>query len=78
MATWPLGRQNQSQLGNRCPHCWWRVGFGGGLLPPSIFSMLKLSLFLSQALSQRDPPHNNFFFFDGMKGSGVVECLGPK
>ncbi|CAO2626914.1 SUMO-activating enzyme subunit 1, partial [Lemmus lemmus] len=31
-----------------------------------------------KALSQRDPPHNNFFFFDGMKGSGVVECLGPK
>uniref|UniRef100_H0WWS2 SUMO-activating enzyme subunit 1 n=1 Tax=Otolemur garnettii TaxID=30611 RepID=H0WWS2_OTOGA len=31
-----------------------------------------------KALSQRDPPHNNFFFFDGMKGSGIVECLGPK
>ncbi|XP_051632674.1 SUMO-activating enzyme subunit 1-like isoform X5 [Manacus candei] len=30
-----------------------------------------------KALSQRDPPHNNFFFFDGLKGSGVVECLGP-
>ncbi|KFO26273.1 SUMO-activating enzyme subunit 1 [Fukomys damarensis] len=31
-----------------------------------------------KALSQRDPPHNNFFFFDGMKGNGTVECLGPK
>uniref|UniRef100_A0A2R9ALI4 SUMO1 activating enzyme subunit 1 n=1 Tax=Pan paniscus TaxID=9597 RepID=A0A2R9ALI4_PANPA len=31
-----------------------------------------------KALSQRDPPHNNFFFFDGMKGNGIVECLGPK
>ncbi|XP_029335112.1 SUMO-activating enzyme subunit 1 [Mus caroli] len=31
-----------------------------------------------KALSQRDPPHNNFFFFDGMKGSGIVECLGPQ
>ncbi|XP_007941067.1 SUMO-activating enzyme subunit 1 [Orycteropus afer afer] len=31
-----------------------------------------------KALSQRDPPHNNFFFFDGMKGSGIVECLGHK
>ncbi|XP_064149957.1 SUMO-activating enzyme subunit 1 isoform X2 [Loxodonta africana] len=31
-----------------------------------------------KALSQRDPPHNNFFFFDGIKGSGIVECLGPK
>uniref|UniRef100_A0A8V0Y0Y8 SUMO1 activating enzyme subunit 1 n=1 Tax=Gallus gallus TaxID=9031 RepID=A0A8V0Y0Y8_CHICK len=30
-----------------------------------------------KALSQRDPPHNNFFFFDGIKGSGVVERLGP-
>ncbi|EHB15152.1 SUMO-activating enzyme subunit 1 [Heterocephalus glaber] len=29
-----------------------------------------------KALSERDPPHNNFF--DGMKGNGVVECLGPK
>uniref|UniRef100_A0A8C8AN19 SUMO1 activating enzyme subunit 1 n=1 Tax=Otus sunia TaxID=257818 RepID=A0A8C8AN19_9STRI len=28
-----------------------------------------------KALSQRDPPHNNFFFFDGIKGSGVVERL---
>ncbi|XP_075771223.1 SUMO-activating enzyme subunit 1 [Pelodiscus sinensis] len=31
-----------------------------------------------KALSQRDPPHNNFFFFDGMKGSGVVERLGAR
>ncbi|XP_066494361.1 SUMO-activating enzyme subunit 1 isoform X1 [Tiliqua scincoides] len=30
-----------------------------------------------KALSQRDPPLNNFFFFDGMRGSGVVECLVP-
>ncbi|XP_062458111.1 SUMO-activating enzyme subunit 1 [Pezoporus occidentalis] len=30
-----------------------------------------------KALSQRDPPHNNFFFFDGIKGNGTVECLGP-
>ncbi|XP_074023764.1 SUMO-activating enzyme subunit 1 isoform X2 [Numenius arquata] len=30
-----------------------------------------------KALSQRDPPHNNFFFFDGIKGNGIVECLGP-
>ncbi|KAM6111625.1 SUMO-activating enzyme subunit 1, partial [Phoenicopterus ruber ruber] len=31
-----------------------------------------------KALSQRDPPHNNFFFFDGIKGNGIVECLGPR
>ncbi|XP_007433858.1 SUMO-activating enzyme subunit 1 [Python bivittatus] len=30
-----------------------------------------------KALSQRDPPLNNFFFFNGIKGSGVVECLAP-
>ncbi|XP_069738365.1 SUMO-activating enzyme subunit 1 isoform X1 [Phaenicophaeus curvirostris] len=30
-----------------------------------------------KALSQRDPPHNNFFFFDGIKGNGIVERLGP-
>ncbi|XP_048348841.1 SUMO-activating enzyme subunit 1 isoform X2 [Sphaerodactylus townsendi] len=30
-----------------------------------------------KALSQRDTPLNNFFFFDGMKGNGIVECLAP-
>ncbi|KAG8143749.1 putative SUMO-activating enzyme subunit 1 protein [Naja naja] len=36
-----------------------------------------LSQEVVKALSQRDPPLNNFFFFDGVKGSGVVECLAP-
>ncbi|XP_075463131.1 SUMO-activating enzyme subunit 1 isoform X2 [Ascaphus truei] len=31
-----------------------------------------------KALSQRDTPHNNFFFFDGIKSNGIVDCLGPK
>lgn len=31
-----------------------------------------------KALSQRDAPHRNFFFFDGMKGSGVVDYFGSK
>ncbi|XP_075892667.1 SUMO-activating enzyme subunit 1 [Nelusetta ayraudi] len=31
-----------------------------------------------KALSQRDAPHRNFFFFDGLKGSGVVDYFGPK
>ncbi|KAM4641558.1 SUMO-activating enzyme subunit 1 [Discoglossus pictus] len=31
-----------------------------------------------KALSQRDPPHNNFFFFDGMKSNGIVDCLGAR
>ncbi|XP_069042466.1 SUMO-activating enzyme subunit 1 [Lepisosteus oculatus] len=31
-----------------------------------------------KALSQRDAPHKNFFFFDGWKGTGVVDCLGEK
>lgn len=43
-----------------------------------ILKLSPLALVFPQALSQRDPPHNNFFFFDGMKGSGIVECLGPK
>uniref|UniRef100_A0A3Q4HDI9 SUMO1 activating enzyme subunit 1 n=1 Tax=Neolamprologus brichardi TaxID=32507 RepID=A0A3Q4HDI9_NEOBR len=30
-----------------------------------------------QALSQRDAPHRNFFFFDGRKGNGVVDYFGP-
>ncbi|XP_048837220.1 SUMO-activating enzyme subunit 1 [Brienomyrus brachyistius] len=31
-----------------------------------------------KALSQRDAPHRNFFFFDGSKGSGVVDYFGAK
>uniref|UniRef100_A0A8C1F3B4 SUMO-activating enzyme subunit 1 n=1 Tax=Cyprinus carpio carpio TaxID=630221 RepID=A0A8C1F3B4_CYPCA len=31
-----------------------------------------------KALSQRDAPHRNFFFFDGLKGSGVVDYFGSK
>ncbi|XP_036417254.1 SUMO-activating enzyme subunit 1 [Colossoma macropomum] len=31
-----------------------------------------------KALSQRDAPHRNFFFFDGLKGSGVVDYFGAK
>lgn len=32
---------------------------------------------LPQAISQRDSPHRNFFFFDGRKGNGVVDYFGP-
>lgn len=31
-----------------------------------------------KVLSHRDPPHNNFFFFNGMKSNGIVECLGSQ
>uniref|UniRef100_A0A3Q3WCZ3 SUMO-activating enzyme subunit 1 n=1 Tax=Mola mola TaxID=94237 RepID=A0A3Q3WCZ3_MOLML len=31
-----------------------------------------------KALSQRDTPHRNFFFFDGRKGNGVVDYFGSK
>ncbi|KAE8294949.1 SUMO-activating enzyme subunit 1 Ubiquitin-like 1-activating enzyme E1A [Larimichthys crocea] len=31
-----------------------------------------------KALSQRDAPHRNFFFFDGRKGNGVVDYFGSK
>ncbi|XP_051900342.1 SUMO-activating enzyme subunit 1 [Pristis pectinata] len=37
-----------------------------------------LSQEIVKALSQRDPPHNNFFFFDGLKSNGIVDCIGPK
>uniref|UniRef100_UPI00398E904B SUMO-activating enzyme subunit 1 n=1 Tax=Pristiophorus japonicus TaxID=55135 RepID=UPI00398E904B len=37
-----------------------------------------LSQEIVKALSQRDPPHNNFFFFDGMKSNGIVDCIGSK
>ncbi|XP_069194852.1 SUMO-activating enzyme subunit 1 [Procambarus clarkii] len=29
-----------------------------------------------KAVSQKDPPHNNFFFFTTLDGAGVVECIG--
>lgn len=38
--------------------------------------MFNRIFLLSQALSQRDPPHRNFFFFDGLKGNGVVDYFG--
>ncbi|KAM9327004.1 SUMO-activating enzyme subunit 1 [Gastrophryne carolinensis] len=31
-----------------------------------------------KALSQRDAPHNNFFFFNGLTSNGIVDCLGAK
>ncbi|KAJ1107285.1 hypothetical protein NDU88_004677 [Pleurodeles waltl] len=37
-----------------------------------------LSQEVVKALSHRDPPHNNFFFFDGLQGTGIVDCLGTK
>ncbi|KAG9331544.1 hypothetical protein JZ751_018855 [Albula glossodonta] len=33
----------------------------------------RIPSILGNALSQRDAPHRNFFFFDGLKGSGVVD-----
>ncbi|XP_013400398.1 SUMO-activating enzyme subunit 1 isoform X1 [Lingula anatina] len=29
-----------------------------------------------KAVSQKDAPHNNFFFFNGLDGSGMVDCIG--
>lgn len=29
-----------------------------------------------KAVSQKDPPHNNFFFFTSEDSAGVVECIG--
>lgn len=44
----------------------------------SVIYLSPLYVCLSlQALSQRDPPHRNFFFFDGRKGNGVVDFFGP-
>lgn len=37
-----------------------------------------LSQEVVKALSQRDTPHRNFFFFDGRKGNGIVDYFGPK
>uniref|UniRef100_V9L2V0 SUMO-activating enzyme subunit 1 n=1 Tax=Callorhinchus milii TaxID=7868 RepID=V9L2V0_CALMI len=37
-----------------------------------------LSQEIVKALSHRDPPHNNFFFFNGMKSNGIVDCMGSQ
>lgn len=29
-----------------------------------------------KAVSHKDPPHKNFFFFTTLDGAGVVECIG--
>ena len=31
-----------------------------------------------KAISMKDKPHRNFFFFDGLKHAGIVDDLGPK
>uniref|UniRef100_S4RRW2 SUMO-activating enzyme subunit 1 n=1 Tax=Petromyzon marinus TaxID=7757 RepID=S4RRW2_PETMA len=31
-----------------------------------------------KALSGRDEPSNNFFFFDGLAGNGMVDCIGKE
>ncbi|GAB1609488.1 SUMO-activating enzyme subunit 1-like [Argonauta hians] len=35
-----------------------------------------LSQEIIKAVSQKDKPHNNFFFFDGVNGTGLVEQIG--
>ena len=29
-----------------------------------------------KAVSQKDAPHNNFFFYNGVDGSGLVDKIG--
>jgi ubiquitin-like 1-activating enzyme E1 A len=29
-----------------------------------------------KAVSKRDAPHNNFFFYNGTEGSGLVDRIG--
>ncbi|XP_066559960.1 SUMO-activating enzyme subunit 1 [Amia ocellicauda] len=67
------------------------MGLGSELLPDEFISYCfsemapvcavvggVLGQEIVKALSQRDAPHKNFFFFDGRKGSGVVDCLGKQ
>ena len=42
------------------------------------YSVSQLKLHFLQAVSQKDTPHNNFFFFDGVEGSGMVDRIGWK
>ncbi|KAL5008414.1 hypothetical protein ScPMuIL_013995 [Solemya velum] len=51
-------------------HCFAEVGpvcaIVGGVLAQEII----------KAVSHKDQPHNNFFFYNGMDGSGLVDCIG--
>ncbi|CAM9494308.1 SUMO-activating enzyme subunit 1 isoform X1 [Lampetra fluviatilis] len=66
-------------------------GAGGDMIPDgfasSCFSELSpicavvggvLGQEIVKALSGRDEPSNNFFFFDGLAGNGMVDCIGKE
>ncbi|XP_014774405.1 SUMO-activating enzyme subunit 1 [Octopus bimaculoides] len=46
------------------------------LCPVSAIVGGVLSQEIIKAVSQKDKPHNNFFFFDGINGTGLVEQIG--
>ena len=41
-----------------------------------LFYWKPISRFIFQAVSGNDAPHNNFFFYDGLESSGLVDHLG--
>ncbi len=45
------------------------------LLQSGLIANVKLHFFCLQAVSQKDQPHNNFFFFNGVEGSGMVDYI---
>uniref|UniRef100_A0A663FK53 THIF-type NAD/FAD binding fold domain-containing protein n=1 Tax=Aquila chrysaetos chrysaetos TaxID=223781 RepID=A0A663FK53_AQUCH len=66
------------------------LGVGADLLPDEFVSycfseMAPVCAVVGGVLGQEvvkvvavgTPPHNNYFFFNGIKGNGIVECLGP-
>lgn len=62
------------------PVCDWKYPFFrivfGQLSPVCAIVGGVLAQEIIKAVSQKDLPHNNFFFFSTLDGAGVVECIG--
>lgn len=41
-----------------------------------IYVIYVLNHYILQAVSKKDTPHNNFFFYNGVNGNGMVDKIG--
>lgn len=46
------------------------------LIHAEINTLTLFIFLLFQAVSQKDTPHNNFFFYNGTDGGGLVDKIG--
>jgi len=62
-----------------CLHLLFRVYFSNclaALSPVCAITGGVLAQEIIKAVSQRDAPHNNFFFYNGIESSGLVDRIG--